>query len=726
MGISENLAKANGEPRCCAAAEMADSKTAYWEVSEISEKAVRDICDVAGGTALMLGFAAADCDFAALGALIRKYLAAGIELLLVSTEGEIHRQDGCPDLYCPAEKDRQKLVVQTFSRRMLKQVQILSVPLPDDDIRKNRVNMAVEQRIALITKELQKQRLQFAINARDTVALAYSDGMSLCENFAMQAVYESRRFPCAFVGGSAGADAAKRHTYIYDGEQVLEGRFLICLLKMQPGYRFATFHTDNIGKVLKEYTILDADATLQTVYKVVDKEQGCRDLVAVLQELFQCPSIAELRQTLQQYGFGTKIDGKVYARDLRHIEEAHNCLHFYCGFAMGEKILLLQNDAFAPHVRRDWQRFIKGKPRPFAGILHDCTMHRRQEKRADFADLFAGIAVSGLSCRGEFLGLPLNNAMASLFFFKTEPADFADKNSDDFPIQYAEFKSYFTLRRLKHIQIVNDMERKAREIMETQGLPPQQLEAGPKAGGAKEAFSQALNGYNVEKVLGYKGEKKMRKMLDAMNDGAADSPAGQVSTLVAYMQIMMDQLHGQRHILEKKVKEMENFVRFYAKDELTNAYARRSGYEIIEQTLCSPPEKVEFLTMAFIDIDNLKTANDIWGHEEGDFYLKTAINAIRAITTQQDIICRYGGDEFILVLPNKLQEQAIDLLRKANAELAAISSRRAKGYGMSFSFGTLFHDYSEQLNIEKALAKMDKIMYHYKAGKGEKKYCQES
>jgi len=696
-----------------------DSKTASWNISEISKSRVEDLCDLAEGTALVLGFASADCDFLAIGAAFGKYLADGVRFLLISTEGELCRQDGQRDLYCQG-KNEAMIVLQSFSRQMLQTVQLISLPLPDDDIRKNRVDMHVEQRVDLLKRDLQQQQLEFSVNAQDTLALVYIDGLSSCDNFAMQAIYESRKFPCMFAGGSAGADKTKRHTYIYDGTQLLERTLLICLLKMQPGYHFAAFHTNTIEKAVQTYTVLDANSTLQTVYKVLDQQGQCDDLIAVLCRFLHCKTIAELKQVLQSYMFGTEINGKVYIRSLRHIEEAHNCLHFYCGFAMGEKIMLLKKRPAEERVRHAWQQFMRGKPRPFAGVLYDCSRHRRDEKRAEFGDLFADMAVSGFSCRGEVLGLPMNNALVGVFFFKAD--DFRDTGLDNFPIEYADFKSYFVLRRLKHIQIINDMEAKVHAIMAQKGLRTAELEPEFMQGDPDEAFSQALNNFDIERILDYKGEKKMRRLLSSIKADAVNSAVGEVSTLVTYMQVMMDRLHGQQHILKKQMKEMEKSVRFYAKDELTGTYSRRSGYELLRQMLGKSSGVAEFMTMVFIDVDNLKTANDVWGHEEGDFYLRTVVEMVSSALNKPDMICRYGGDEFIIVMLNKEEEDVASLLKNANDQLNTMSAKRQRGYKMSFSFGTMFYDYSEPLDIEQVISRMDAKMYGYKVSKTEKVY----
>ena len=100
----------------------------------------------------------------------------------------------------------------------------------------------------------------------------------------------------------------------------------------------------------------------------------------------------------------------------------------------------------------------------------------------------------------------------------------------------------------------------------------------------------------------------------------------------------MDETTKQRAARERAFKE-----ELY-RDSLTGAYNRRYYEEVVRKTI--GPAGV-----ALLDVDNFKICNDTYGHYAGDMALKTAANAIQSCIRESDLLIRYGGDEFLLVLP---------------------------------------------------------------------------
>lgn len=64
--------------------------------------------------------------------------------------------------------------------------------------------------------------------------------------------------------------------------------------------------------------------------------------------------------------------------------------------------------------------------------------------------------------------------------------------------------------------------------------------------------------------------------------------------------------------------------------------------------------------LMFVDIDDFKTINDTYGHTVGDFWIREVASQLRHIYRQDDIICRYGGDEFIALIRNTASEQVLE------------------------------------------------------------------
>lgn len=64
--------------------------------------------------------------------------------------------------------------------------------------------------------------------------------------------------------------------------------------------------------------------------------------------------------------------------------------------------------------------------------------------------------------------------------------------------------------------------------------------------------------------------------------------------------------------------------------------------------------------LMFVDIDDFKTINDTYGHTVGDFWIREVASQLRHIYRHDDIICRYGGDEFIALIRNTASEQVLE------------------------------------------------------------------
>ena len=128
-------------------------------------------------------------------------------------------------------------------------------------------------------------------------------------------------------------------------------------------------------------------------------------------------------------------------------------------------------------------------------------------------------------------------------------------------------------------------------------------------------------------------------------------------------------------IIYKFKKLLENYA---YKDPLTDAYNRRYFYEKIKKL----PNNTNSLIM--IDIDHFKLINDMYGHEMGDYILKELINLIKILVRKNDIIVRWGGEEFIILLKNVNSNKAVKIAEKIRK---TIESYNFKGIKITASFG---------------------------------------
>jgi len=97
---------------------------------------------------------------------------------------------------------------------------------------------------------------------------------------------------------------------------------------------------------------------------------------------------------------------------------------------------------------------------------------------------------------------------------------------------------------------------------------------------------------------------------------------------------------------------MTALVRQSVRDPLTGAFSRGSGEEMLELQLGIANRNQAPITVAFIDVDHFKSINDRFGHEAGDKVLITLATHITAALRRVDILVRWGGEEFVVIMPN--------------------------------------------------------------------------
>lgn len=129
---------------------------------------------------------------------------------------------------------------------------------------------------------------------------------------------------------------------------------------------------------------------------------------------------------------------------------------------------------------------------------------------------------------------------------------------------------------------------------------------------------------------------------------------------------------------------MSQLVDQSSHDGLTRAYNRRVGEEMVIQQFMTAMRANSTLSLAFVDLDNFKSINDRYGHEEGDNALRSASLALRRVLRRGDILIRWGGEEFLAVMPNTDPEGAkiaVSRLREAGLGL------RPDGMAVTASIG---------------------------------------
>jgi len=151
------------------------------------------------------------------------------------------------------------------------------------------------------------------------------------------------------------------------------------------------------------------------------------------------------------------------------------------------------------------------------------------------------------------------------------------------------------------------------------------------------------------------------------------------------------------------------------RDTLTDAYNRRALIEFADKEWSRSVRHDYPLSILSVDIDHFKTFNDQHGHQTGDIALVQVSKAAQAALRSNDIWCRYGGEEFIALLPNTTKDQAMavaERLRQA-VETTMISSPHGS-LSVSVSIGVAERS-SNHSSLSEVLAISDAALYRAKA-----------
>lgn len=106
-------------------------------------------------------------------------------------------------------------------------------------------------------------------------------------------------------------------------------------------------------------------------------------------------------------------------------------------------------------------------------------------------------------------------------------------------------------------------------------------------------------------------------------------------------------------------------------DDLTGAYQRAGLSDILDELADDYARTGADYALAMIDVDHLKTLNDVYGHATGDAALKAVAQRAASVLRQHDMLFRYGGDEFLLILPNTGHDVAERVLMRVRDEVVA-------------------------------------------------------
>ncbi len=153
-------------------------------------------------------------------------------------------------------------------------------------------------------------------------------------------------------------------------------------------------------------------------------------------------------------------------------------------------------------------------------------------------------------------------------------------------------------------------------------------------------------------------------------------------------------------------------------DDLTGLYNRRGFIALAEQQLKMARRKGIRLLIAFADLDGLKAINDAHGHTVGSQAIVEAANVLRETFRDSDILARFGGDEFVILLPETEKETFEAPAERLRLNLRAFNDQKAHPYRLSMSLGAAAYDPEEPSSLHRLIEQADQAMYDDKRRRG--------
>ena len=179
-----------------------------------------------------------------------------------------------------------------------------------------------------------------------------------------------------------------------------------------------------------------------------------------------------------------------------------------------------------------------------------------------------------------------------------------------------------------------------------------------------------------------------------------------------------DALRNANTLLENRVAEIEALQAKLSeqamRDYLTGLFNRRYLDETMEREIARATREARRLSVVMMDIDHFKGINDTFGHQAGDMVLIELGQLLKKYSRTSDIACRYGGDEFVVVMPNATSEHAFkraEEWREAFAKKKFIADNRKFKTTLSMGIATYSLHASSSIGVFQAA---DQALYQSK------------
>ncbi|MEJ2407114.1 MAG: GGDEF domain-containing protein [Candidatus Thiodiazotropha sp.] len=171
---------------------------------------------------------------------------------------------------------------------------------------------------------------------------------------------------------------------------------------------------------------------------------------------------------------------------------------------------------------------------------------------------------------------------------------------------------------------------------------------------------------------------------------------------------VIDEVHQLRH-------ENSELKRALRTDLLTDLYNYRQLHEVLESELERTRRTRTPTALIMLDLDHFKKVNDEWGHEIGNQALRLVSRVIRSAIRKMDVACRYGGEEFAIILPGTHLVDAVKVAERIRCELESFPLQtEEETIPVTASLGVELYRAEMQISVEEFIHLADGYLYQAK------------
>ena len=194
----------------------------------------------------------------------------------------------------------------------------------------------------------------------------------------------------------------------------------------------------------------------------------------------------------------------------------------------------------------------------------------------------------------------------------------------------------------------------------------------------------------------------------------------QLGTSMKFMDLMRQQIAIQNRLESSmdEIREKNDLLNHLSvTDALTGLFNRRGFYEEAEQLIRMSSYRGDPGVIGYVDMNNLKQVNDVFGHEEGDYALRAIGRALTKALPENAVLARIGGDEFAVCLTGLDEKQTEELKDRMKSMEAKLNRESKKPYFIECSIGLSPFVCSDSINVEEQMIRADKMLYENKKTK---------